>query len=267
MFAKKVPLPDTHDQFFVCTANARLAFHCATARIFQFGNYLSCAFAGEVTSPGVLSGEMITTIGPPRLSEAPAPSAGGSTEELQPAMDSTSSAAGSLAQDRQEEGEGGAVNAEETAALNARLDALQGLVDNLQLELAIGSSHEAQVPTLFSVARSSSLLAIFIYPVMLLLSYLSWRVLPIGLISFAVLGWFSPSWWYGMFVFISSVVLALWLVHVSKSSSLETFRRRMYVYGLAFSIWADYRIVRNQTADLDEQESEVVWGVAHRRSG
>ena len=212
---------------------------------------------------------MITTIGPPRHSEAPAPVASGSTEDVlvQPVIDSTSSAAGSLAQDRQEEGEGGAANAEETAALNARVDALQGLVDNLQLELAIGSSHEAQVPTLFSVARSSSLLAIFIYPTMLLLSYLSWRILPLGLISFAVLGWFCPSWWYGMFAFILSVVLALWLVHVSKSSSLETFRRRMYVYGLAFSIWADYRIVRNQTADLDEQESEVVWGVAHRRSG
>jgi hypothetical protein len=155
---------------------------------------------------------------------------------------------------------------EDVAALNARLDALQSTIEALQLELSVAPTFEAHAQTPFLVLRDSTLLASMVYPLMLIASYLRWRLVPIALLSFAVLGLLFPnSWWYGTLSFLVAVGVSAVLWYVSKQPSLETFRRRMYVYGVAFTIWCDYRILRNQTEALDDQEVDVVWSLAHKR--
>ena len=164
-----------------------------------------------------------------------------------------------------DEGGDGSSN-EDVAALNARLDALQATLELLQQDLAVAPTYEAQTPSPFSVLRDSPLLAALVYPPMLLMSYLSWRAVPIGMLLFALLGWFFPAaWWYGWFLFLSALTGGVFIAYTAQSPGMETFRRRMLVYGIAFCIWCDYRIVRKQTEHLDEQESDIVWSLAHKR--
>lgn len=226
--------------------------------------YTDCSSTAEAVETNVLVHEMVS-IGPSRP-DAPAPDTPSRALTTFQGDALADGDAASVTNSEGREGDGQGEPAVDSSLLQSRLDALQSLVDSLQQELVVAATYEAQVPSPFLVLRESTLLSSLLMPCLLIASYLGWRLLPITLLSFAALSILFPSsWWYGWIPLLLSLSLSISVLHIARAKSMEPFRRRMFVYGLAFSMWCDYRIVKRQVESLDEQEAEVVWSLHHRR--
>ena len=130
------------------------------------------------------------------------------------------------------------------------------------------ASARGATPEPFDVLRDSQLLAVFYMPALYIAMVLGRRLIPLTAFAFAALVVFGhllvPLLPYAAAVAVAvGVVIAL----LVKLPSLDAYRRRMLIYGVAIVVVCDYRILRIRCKGLDAEEAEFLWQRAHQRYG
>lgn len=120
---------------------------------------------------------------------------------------------------------------------NDRVAKLERRVAQLQAQLLAAS--RTHVPTPLDMVSHSELAVGLMYPVLAIIAGLGWRMVPLTIATFAVWLWLSG---YGITMWAPLLGIVGWMVHVARSPKFGLFRRRMRVYGIAFSAFCDYKV-------------------------
>ncbi|RYE98559.1 MAG: AarF/ABC1/UbiB kinase family protein, partial [Methanobacteriota archaeon] len=156
------------------------------------------------------------------------------------------------------------------AAVTALTDRIQELESKLEaLTASVDASSllpEHAPATVESVLLRNELTASLLQPLLLALTLLSWRIVPLVSLFLSASYLLDGRW----LVSLLWLAFTAWLGYngLSSSSRAQLFRRRMRVYGAALISFLDYRVTRMQVeaAMLDDEQSALVWEAAHRRN-
>ena len=122
-------------------------------------------------------------------------------------------------------------------AAGDRVAKLERRVAQLQAQLLAAS--RTHVPTPLDMVSHSELAVGLMYPVLAIIAGLGWRMVPLTIAGVAVWLWLSG---YGFMMWAPLLGIVGWMVHVARSPKFGLFRRRMRVYGIAFSAFCDYKV-------------------------
>lgn len=119
----------------------------------------------------------------------------------------------------------------------ARIAKLEQRVAELQSQLLTVTRTE--MPTPFDMLAHSELAVGCLYPLLAVLAAIGWRLVPASLALYSF-----TLWWQGhaLLLWLPPALCVAWMCFVARSPRMELFRRRMRVYGIAFSSFCDYKV-------------------------